>query len=346
MIRSGHFPQRAQHASRELMISLKEISVGTDQANGKRRLLGRRVALPMANTAPKDAINAERILEQFQREVKQMLDAGDSAGIYNAAVRFAQEHGVSFASLTPVLERLTRNGQMNTECLGLWWRDGRTALGANCDTADLALAVGVSSYAPTIEDEDWRYRKAIKVLSPWLPRINEEFHAGTLGPSILGFDDLDSRVLGTYHMGRDGVGLRWRITLNARHLDRPFARILSVLGHESVHQWENQMGRKQGGAYHTKLFREKASEMGIPTDEGGRDHGIDANGRFARFLGRFGILVDTPPPQDLANIGRRKGGSSLAKWVCECRSPVLRVARGSSIDATCQRCGAQFRKVV
>jgi len=185
-------------------------------------------------------------------------------------------------------------------------------------------------------------------------------HAKTMGEELLhplGFkcpeiivsvDVNNKRQLGHFKIGRDGLGLRWRISMNLRHLARAKGDVLSTLLHEMMHAWQHDGGAPpKNPKTHNTEFREACEQLGIPTDKQGHDCGITPGGPFAAYLAKHKIdgtvgLV----PKKLAGTGK---GSPLKKFVCACEGEDLvpiRVAKVDALDCTCNKCGEDYRLAV
>jgi hypothetical protein len=159
---------------------------------------------------------------------------------------------------------------------------------------------------------------------------------------IVSIDRNDRRQLGHYKIGRDGLGLRWRISMNILHLGRPRGDVLSTLLHEIMHAVQHATGKPAKIAnYHNAEFREWCERLGVPTDSRGHDLGITPDGTFAAYLKRHKIegTLKLLPPKSLP----KPGGSKLKKWSCQgCDEPVnVRVAI-EDFDATCNLCDTAF----
>jgi len=161
---------------------------------------------------------------------------------------------------------------------------------------------------------------------------------------IVSVDVNNAKQLGHFKIGRDGLGLKWRISMNLRHLTRARGDVLSTLLHEMMHAWQHAYGKPPKSAKtHNMEFMEVCERLGIPTDKGGHDCGIAPAGLFAAYLtrhkieGKLGLV-----PRALA--GKPKG-SPLKKMICGCEGDdlvPLRVARPDELDCTCNRCGEDY----
>lgn len=158
----------------------------------------------------------------------------------------------------------------------------------------------------------------------------------------LGVDKHNRRQLGHYKIGRDALGLRWRIDMNILHLGRTKADVIRVLLHETLHAVQHESGTPAKIAnYHNAQFREWCERLGIPTDSSGHDLGTVADGLYDQFAKRHKLdgTAKLLAPKSLP----KPGGSKLKKWSCTgCDEPVnVRVAT-PDFDATCNLCGTVF----
>jgi len=189
---------------------------------------------------------------------------------------------------------------------------------------------------------DWLYSDLHRDLSMWASRFNERFFGGALPPAAISLDSDNIRTLGTYRLSRDGLALNYRINVNTKHLtDRGDADVLETLCHEQVHEWEHVNGRTRGGRYHTKAFRKKAEDIGIPAGRNGCSIGPTADGPFARLLAEHGVSLHIPPaPVPQVPVARPR--STISPWVCSCTR--VWVAAQTTLMATCGKCGGQFAR--
>ncbi len=192
---------------------------------------------------------------------------------------------------------------------------------------------------------DWPYRDVSALLHEWAARFNTEFRLNLETPAIA-VAKLPIRTLGTYHRGRNGLGVRHEVALNAAHLvKRPLAEYLATLLHELLHQWQEQFGDKGGKArkngYHNHQFRIMAKRFGLVVDDRGHHIGIEP-GPFTKLLGQYN--VDTrmlPLPDEQPPFAKRpRGTSKLKLWICT--PGCTRVRCAVQLIARCLKCGVQF----
>ncbi len=189
-------------------------------------------------------------------------------------------------------------------------------------------------------------------------QMRAEFFGGQVPEVVLSFDVTDRRTLGHYHLRRTGMGVRWALNLNPIHLARPVFDVLATLLHELAHAWQHEHGTPSKPPHHNREFRDRCEAFGIPTDEGGHDHGVRPGTPFEDYCKRHGIGFPSPAgaaepaaggpslpgPTPLMPVPPAKPrGSKMKRWTCPCGVNV-RVAI-AAFDATCNRCNGRFRLV-
>jgi len=191
--------------------------------------------------------------------------------------------------------------------------------------------------------------------------MRAELFDGKVPEVVLSFDVTDRRTLGHYHLRRNGLGVRWALNLNPIHLARPVYEVLATLLHELSHAWQHEHGSPSKPPHHNKEFRDRCEAFGIPTDEGGHDHGVRHGSPFEDYCRRHGIGFPPPPtsqePADPGGEGRppnaptpllpappaRPKGSKLKRWTCPC-GVNARVAI-ADFQAVCCKCGGRFQRM-
>jgi hypothetical protein len=168
-----------------------------------------------------------------------------------------------------------------------------------------------------------------------------EIFKPTLGlavPEVIVSVEWDSKKrLGHFKVGRDGLGLMWRIVLNVRHLAAPRAQVIAVLCHEMMHAAQYKSGKPGKGNYHNAQFLSWCEKAGIPTNAKGHFLGITEDGEFAKYVARHKLegaekLIaksDLPRPAPTKN----------KKWTCGCG---VNVRCAVDLNATCDECGTRF----
>jgi len=191
---------------------------------------------------------------------------------------------------------------------------------------------------------DWDYANLRADMTIWEGRSNEELFDGELPPAAISFDSDNVRRLGWYLLGRDGLALNYRINLNTKHLGtRSQVEVLETLVHEQIHEWEHIHGRTKGGRYHTKIFRDKAAQIGIPTHRNGYSLGPTAGGHFLRLLEKYGVHLHMPPTP-VRSPSQASVRSTILPWACSCTR--VWAARHTTLVAACGKCGEAFVRAV
>lgn len=174
---------------------------------------------------------------------------------------------------------------------------------------------------------------------------------------IVGVEVDDRRTLAHYKLGRDALGLPWRVNLNLLHLGRPTAEVLATLLHEMFHAAQHSFGEPGTPPHHNKEFQAWCDQAGIPTDSGGHYKPFKPGSPFTKYLSQIGIpwvklaVASTKPGAKPAGLPGfippafipKPKGSTLKKWVCGCGTPI-RSGR-SDLNITCNECNERFQLV-
>lgn len=280
---------------------------------------------------------------EFLASANIAIASNESSAIFNAAVDFSEKRVLDAAAVGDLLAELYRHKQVPLLVLRTWLREGRDALGESeiANGPDVVINTRVQEHA---SQTDWKHADVIRLLGKWQTILNNELFCGKLAPAAISIARSRKDNYGSYLLVRDGLGLRHRINLNELYIARPLAEVLRTLLHEMVHLWEDLVhNRRGGGSYHTKVFCEKAADLGIPVDARGRSLGITPDGRFATVLRGRGVPLDGPPVPNSGPIVPAKGsGSHLAKWSCGCTN--VRVSSGVALHALCTACECPFMR--
>ncbi len=162
--------------------------------------------------------------------------------------------------------------------------------------------------------------------------------------------------MGWYHVGRDGLQLQGRVTINSLYLGLAECWVLEIVAHEILHFAEEIAGRSSKAtrsSWHCLWFRQHAQALGFPCDEKGRGtissikerspfgellvgHGvslvplIDGGGRDTGSAGGLsGALLKLPPPR-----------GTMVRWSCGCTN----IRAATVVTARCLRCGRPFER--
>jgi hypothetical protein len=185
--------------------------------------------------------------------------------------------------------------------------------------------------------------ETMEFLYSHLPLLAAEMiqkHLGLASPEFtLSVDKNNKKQLAHYKIGRDGLGLKERISLNVLHLASSKAQVISTVLHEMLHGVQHSSGKPGKGNYHNAEFIGWCETLGIPTNAKGHDLGINPTGLFADYAkrhaleGKFELAKKDPP---------KPKGSNLKKWTCSCGVNV-RVAI-DDFEATCNKCDTKFER--
>jgi uncharacterized protein involved in outer membrane biogenesis len=216
----------------------------------------------------------------------------------------------------------------------------------NAAVAKLDHSAAAAVFKVAVSNEEGAFHgyvssETMEFLYSHLPLLAAEMiqkHLGLASPEFtLSVDKNNKRQLAHYKVGRDGLGLKERISLNVFHLASSKASVISTVLHEMLHGVQYSHGKPGKGNYHNAEFVGYCAKLGIPTNDKGQDLGIDPNGLFADYAkrhnleGKFELAKkDAPKPK----------GSNLKKWTCSCGVNV-RVAI-DDFEATCNKCDTEF----
>ena len=184
---------------------------------------------------------------------------------------------------------------------------------------------------------EWQYRDFLRVLHTWADTLIQEFNLGLQLPAIQ-VERIGIRRLGTYRYGRNGLGLQHEITLNAIHLDRPLAGVLTTLFHELLHEWQALFGKPGLTKYHNREFRQKAAFYGLIIDT--RGYTVVEAGRFTTLLGKHGVESKSLPSPKEARTPKLHGRSKMQKYRCGCTT----VRCAVDLNARCNKCDLDFEE--
>ncbi|MAT72879.1 MAG: hypothetical protein CMJ58_25645 [Planctomycetaceae bacterium] len=160
----------------------------------------------------------------------------------------------------------------------------------------------------------------------------------------IGIARLAENRLGQYRPGTNALGLKAEIIISEQHIRRCVDageewRVFGTLLHELDHAWQEVHGNPSKAPYHNVQFRMRAAEQGLLVDEQGCTQ-YDPGSPFFDVLEREGIPF--PPIPEPKRYARKKGKSTLAKWICACDPPqIVRVGK-AELAAKCLRCNSMF----
>lgn len=177
-------------------------------------------------------------------------------------------------------------------------------------------------------------------------------------PVLVGVEPMRYQTLAAYYLVENPVGLKYQISLNSLYIDRPKWELYETLAHEMLHLYQENHPDLPSckGGYHNTNFIELAEEIGLHPALGTGCHLKPADGQFERLMERYGVnrpgYAKELPPPDLDgkwkywwddNRGKKKGASTLLKYVCDCNPPYnIRTGR-KDLMALCLICNGVFK---
>ena len=227
----------------------------------------------------------------------------------------------------------------------------------------------ITDWQENAEAPDWEDQPTVRKLISmdrmmrmyWFAQKNAGDYL--LPPAVYGVEKIDHRILAAYHLRRNAMGIQFYIAFNQVHtraggaLEDDFA-LHETQVHELTHCYmENSQDLpKASRGYHPRAMVELMKELGINMREGAGSHfaPADRDSQFERLMLRCGVArpenasdVAVPPEAPKLSwwdVGRdkRKGTSTLIKWVCKCDPPFnIRTGR-RDLAALCLRCEQPF----
>ncbi len=191
---------------------------------------------------------------------------------------------------------------------------------------------------------EWFHRELVQELHTWAERFNQDF-ALDLPTPVIAIARLRITTFGKYCLGRSDIGARTTTYFNELWLPprRSKSDMIGTLFHERLHAYEEyHLGRKVGGWYHTKAWREKLASIGIIADDHG--HHLQVLPQFIAYLQRYGVtdgVMDAETANTVFEPPRR--GRQMPKWICGC--PSGNPARAVYLNAHCLSCNQPYHKV-
>ncbi len=194
-----------------------------------------------------------------------------------------------------------------------------------------------------LENQDWRYSKAIRELHRWHDIFRQAFQLG-LPEVAIAIGHTRRNCHGYFRPGHNGFGFKREILINegpmlARIEEGCFWQVIGTMLHELLHAWQDVNGRSGLNNYHNREFREKAASCGLIIDSRGWTQ-YAKDGRFLELLKIHGVA-------NVANaesviVEPAPAPTKLKKWVCGCVPQyAVRVAI-ADFEAACLRCRRQF----
>ncbi len=192
------------------------------------------------------------------------------------------------------------------------------------------------------ETREWTFQPAAERLTRLYDQMNELFFGKTLPKAIIAIGpDLITRY-GCYRLGRDEIGAKHRIRLNARHFGRSESDVAITLLHEQIHLFQNEFGHVgHRPRYHNKEFVGLAAVRGIEAQIG---NGVtkSVSQRLRQVLAEFGFSHARPMIADSDDRAISKPLRKVA-WHCGCGQEAW-VERGLALHAVCVKCLRPFAR--
>lgn len=205
---------------------------------------------------------------------------------------------------------------------------------------------------------DWTFGPLAQRMHAWSDELWDRFLPQSFDgapvvrpPVLLTLSPESARRFGHYRPGRNGVGFKWEVNVNPRHLPGlSEIEVAAILLHELHHVFEDVAGKqlRSRNGYHSGWFRTRAGVCGIPCTPYGGALPLPPESPFmewavARGLAgeRGGFAGSSGQPAAARRPPKR------VKWTCLCDPPLrvsVLVARGSDLQAHCDQCDGAFRR--
>ena len=193
------------------------------------------------------------------------------------------------------------------------------------------------------ETREWAFQPAAERLTRLYDQMNSYFFSGSLPKAIIAIGpDLITRY-GYYRLGRDEIGAKHRIHLNARHFGRSESSVGVTLLHEMIHLFQHEFGHVgHRPRYHNKEFIDLAAVRGIESQIG-NGATLSVSQRLRQVLEEYGFSHERPM---IADTDDRPISKPLRKvaWHCGCGQEAW-VERGQDLHAVCAACLRPFRRL-
>lgn len=182
---------------------------------------------------------------------------------------------------------------------------------------------------------------------------------------VISFADMRNyNTLAAYKLIRNPQGLLYEITMNTQHYEKKEDKVewsfgrwaqMETLLHEMVHLKQQNFGADpvvigKRSTYHNKEFVEMCEAVGLHPKLGEGWHVRLATDPFAKLMSEYGI--ETPQELDkgiefdidwfkfLLDDGKKKGRSTLNKWVCPKCNLKVRIGIKGNPELLHQPCGS------
>ena len=137
------------------------------------------------------------------------------------------------------------------------------------------------------------------------------------------------------------------INLCAEHVSDGLVELANSLLHEMVHyaNWLDGVQDCSESQYHNRRFKERCESVGLICEQHPQKRRFGRactclSAELQAFVTSLGIDESRLELSRVTSRGPRRPGSKLKKWTCGCTNLWAAV----EIAATCNRCGAPFRR--
>ncbi len=189
----------------------------------------------------------------------------------------------------------------------------------------------------------WVFSRIAHRMNVLYDQLNDIFFAGKLPKAVISIGaDLIVRY-GHYRIGRDEIGAKHRIHLNARHFGRSESDVGVTLLHEMIHVYQHlfgHVGHRQ--RYHNSQFVGMAASVGIYAQVG-NGATLDVSPKLRSKLETLGFSPHHPMVEGESNEPIRKPLRKVL-FRCECGQEVW-ADKNSPVDVVCTRCFKMFERV-
>lgn len=307
------------------------------------------MVLPLKQETNEETTTSSREhADALESAAKVALDSKDESEEFNTVLAYAERQSLTSSAMIPIVGLLHLRGAVSKEARDAWIKEGADALGERARASKLSdRMVNSDVREHASRAKTWKHAELVKELNEWSKKFISEFFGDGLPPPVISVARARHNNLGSYQPGHDALALRWRININLLFVYESRPGRLATLLHELLHLWEEESeDRKGGGRYHTKKFRTKAAELGIPCDDRGVAKfrsGFEPNGAFAKLLAREGVALDG---EDDTQVVAPEPRSTLMKWICRCERRSVWTGAKANLRGICLDCESPFRRSI
>lgn len=189
---------------------------------------------------------------------------------------------------------------------------------------------------------DWAFHQIAARMNNLFDMLNDKFFNSRLQKAVIAIGpDLIVRY-GYYRIGRDDIGARNRIHLNARHFGRSESDVAVTLLHEMLHVHQHLFGApSRKPSYHNAEFVKHAAGLGLESEiESGRTKHVSQELRG--ILAGMGFSHDKRMIEGVDN-GPIRRPSRKVMWRCKCGQEAW-VERDVPANLICATCQGKFER--